>query len=84
MNKGIYDAHVTTTLPLKWTSHETVNELHENPNHTPTYLCDFIDEIDGRQRAICNACRRQLQEPNDSIVPIHRLRDNGYLFECIC
>ena len=55
-----------------------------DPNHPPTYLRDFIDEIDGRQRAVCNACRRQLQEPNDSIVPIHRLRDNGYLFECIC
>ena len=83
MNEGIYDTHVTTTLPLKWTSYET-EQATRDPNHPPTYLCDFIDEIDGRQRAVCNACRRQLQEPNDSIVPVRHLRDNSYLSERIC
>jgi hypothetical protein len=47
-----------------------------NPNHPVTYLRDFFDDIDGKQRAICTACAHQGEEPR-ATVPVRRQRDHG-------
>src|SRR6266516_6388363 len=54
-----------------------------NPNHPITFLRDFFDEIDGRQRPVCNACRRQ-DRSNNAVVPTRRLRDNSYQVDRVC
>jgi len=45
-----------------------------NPNHPITFLRDFFDEVDGRQRPVCNACRHQ-EQLDGAIIPAHRLRE---------
>lgn len=44
-------------------------------NHPPTFLRDFIDEVDERRRAICNGCRRREREA--TAVHARRQREDG-------
>jgi hypothetical protein len=53
-----------------------------NPNHPRTTLRDFIDEVDGRQRPTCNACR--LEDGRNTIIPARRQREEGGALWCPC
>jgi len=67
-----YDSSPDMDQPLN------CERVARNPNHPITFLRDFIDEVDGRRRPVCNVCRRQLEPTNDVTRPLRRLRENGY------
>ena len=46
-----------------------------DPTHPLTFVRDFFDEIDGRQRPVCNACRHR--ECDATVAPARHRREDG-------